>query len=261
MTDELKATGPMNCLFGLFDILGYKNFCEHCGEVESAAVFKNVDELEISLPASLEEQLGSKSSNLESVVKQMKWLTFSDTILLAMPVTSESNELRCIDASVFLLTCMFINDEMFELGLPVKGCIHKGEILLGKRGYGGKAIVEAYEMPTQLVVAASIITDKALEYINDTIPEEDSLAPIRDSVAHFELPNKRGGLQTVPTLNWFNLRSESRPKIDNIRSFIQQKFTAHGKTMNDGATIYANNTERLFAHWKSLEAKEELSTA
>jgi hypothetical protein len=40
----------MNCIFGLFDILGFTSFCEHCDSHNAETVFKIMDDFELEIP-------------------------------------------------------------------------------------------------------------------------------------------------------------------------------------------------------------------
>ena len=112
-------------LVGYFDILGYQNLLEK-NEPEDIAksvlpLFKKIDtkvikDLALGLSGTLSEL---KLEEIEQTLKNsMKWLIFSDTVLLTMPVEDLDSDGNWL---IFLLACLHLLRKMFQAGLPLSG--------------------------------------------------------------------------------------------------------------------------------------------
>src|SRR6185503_1367249 len=114
----------MNCIFGLFDVLGFKSFCENCDPREAETVFKIMDEFEEEIPEMLLTALDVRKSATKEkkdvLKKKLRWLTFSDTIFVALPyeLSGHPEELK-FNLLFFSMLVAYINLRMFEIGLPV----------------------------------------------------------------------------------------------------------------------------------------------
>ncbi len=80
----------MNYIFGLFDVLGFTSFCENSNPQDAARVLKIIDDFEAEIPDMLLEALDVSNSTpkekKDAVKNRLKWLTFSDTFFVAMPI-------------------------------------------------------------------------------------------------------------------------------------------------------------------------------
>jgi hypothetical protein len=85
----------MKCVFGIFDILGFTSFCRNCEPQMAEAVLKILDELEIEIPRQLWLQFDPENKippeKKELVTNRLRWLIFSDTILVAMPLEDSAH--------------------------------------------------------------------------------------------------------------------------------------------------------------------------
>ena len=79
----------MNCIFGIFDVLGFTGFCEHCDFQSAEAVLKTIDNFEKEIPETVVEALDTTNSEAqdkkEMLKERLRWLTFSDTVFVALP--------------------------------------------------------------------------------------------------------------------------------------------------------------------------------
>jgi hypothetical protein len=120
----------MNCIFGLFDVLGFTSFCENCNFHNAESVLKTMDDFETEIPEILLDGLDANNNTpqgkKEQVKSRLKWLTFSDTIFVAMPIDlSVQPDTLKFNLIFFTILVAYINRRMFEIGLPVRGAVHQ----------------------------------------------------------------------------------------------------------------------------------------
>src|SRR5580704_1600616 len=141
----------MDCIFGFFDILGYKSFCENCDDEKAMHVLSLIEGFKSEMVRLLTMGFTAKPELIERTITPIKWLTFSDSIFLAIPINMDvSEEVRFQQLTVFVTTCIVLNGTMFHYGLPVRGVIHRGNVLMGNIGLAGKGIVEAAELERKI---------------------------------------------------------------------------------------------------------------
>src|SRR5690348_10870318 len=114
----------MNCIFGLFDVLGFTSFCENCDFQNAERVLKIMDGFETEIPDILLDGLDVDKNipedKKEQIKNRLKWLTFSDTIFVAMPLERSSHpDAVKWDLIFFTMLVAYINRRMFEIGLPM----------------------------------------------------------------------------------------------------------------------------------------------
>src|ERR1700722_17864863 len=165
----------MNCIFGIFDVLGFTSFCESCDFQNAEKVLKIMDDFETEIPDILLVGLDTKNSipqeKAEIVKRRLRWLTFSDTIFVAMPydLSAHPDTLK-FNLVFFTILTAYINRRMFEIGLPVRGALHMGDVLISKRCFAGKAIVEAYKLAKKFQIAGTVISEQINTFIFNQFP-------------------------------------------------------------------------------------------
>ena len=237
----------MNCIFGIFDVLGFTSFCENCSPESAEAVLKIMDDFEAEIPEILLAGLDTKNSapqeKTDIVKKRLRWLVFSDTIFVAMPYgSSEHPDKLKFNIIFFTVLVAYINRRMFEIGLPVRGAVHVGDVTVSKRCFAGKAIAEAHRLGQRVQIAGTIISEKANEFIfgifspaagfhmmfSHLIIECDVPTGTKQ-VSEFIWTNDS---EKMRTLCWFYLQMGRIERFNipsDLNHFITDKFTAHGK--------------------------------
>jgi len=142
----------------LFDILGYVSFLEaHATpEQRTYTALNAILEAKFEVPARITQQLGDY---IDSELKEIKWVVFSDTILIAAPYDSQSVEDK--DRKFLLMTVIgaHLQRYMFDSGLPLRGAITEGEFVLAETCFAGQPIVKAHRLSTALDLATCVIDD------------------------------------------------------------------------------------------------------
>jgi len=229
-----------------------------------------MDDFETEIPEILLAGLDTKNSvppeKAELVKRRLRWLTFSDTIFVAMPydLSAHPDALK-FNLIFFTILTAYINRRMFEIGLPVRGALHIGDVLISKRCFAGKTIVEAYELAKKFQIAGTVISEQANTFIFDRFPTEGGFQMMfKNLIIECDVSTGTKQLskflwsnssEKTKTLCWFYLnmgRIEHFTIPSDFNRFITEKFTAHGKKLSgEKEKLKVINTEKLFTDWKT----------
>jgi hypothetical protein len=243
----------MNDLLAYFDILGFRSFClNNAAEGAANEVLSTIESLDTIIPGILNGM--RRDSPLSTVLPDLRWLIFSDTIFVSVShERGRTQEARISRLFLFLFACAALQRSMFEYGLPLRGVIHVGPFVATQRSFAGRAIIEAYELVQQLDVSACVLTPEARQLYADTIPDSHRLAPfLRGLLIPYDVPVKERSTCRLSTVNWFTIRWHSAHRVvSDIHQFVSGRFCAHNKAVEGNAAVKADNTERLFNYWDS----------
>jgi hypothetical protein len=259
----------MNCIFGLFDVLGFTSFCENCDPQNAEKVLKIMDGFETEIPKIIFSNLDTKNTvppeKNAQVISRLRWLTFSDTVFVAMPIDSADHpDTLKFNLIVFTILVAYINRRMFEIGLPVRGAVHIGDVIISKRCFAGKAIVDAHRLGEKVQGAATVVSDQASAFIFETFsPPAGFHQMFSHLIIESDVPTGTkqvskslwsNNSEKLKTLCWFYLQMGHIEQFTiplDLNRFITEKFTAHGKKLSgDKEKMKAVNTEKLFSDWK-----------
>ena len=265
-----ENNSEMNCIFGLFDVLGFTSFCENCDLRNAERVLKVMDDFEAEIPEILLHGLDAKNSTpqdkIDLLKSRLKWLTFSDTIFVAMPLDLGAHpDAVKFNLIFFTILAAYINRRMFEIGLPVRGAVHIGDVLISKRCFAGKAIMDAHRLGGKCQLAATVVSDEIHALFSRFFSEPKGYHFMyADSIIECDVPTGTTQLsksllgnssEKMKTLCWFFLemgRMERFVVPTDLNSFVREKFMAHGKKLSGEKEIMkAVNTVKLFQDWKA----------
>jgi hypothetical protein len=267
----------MNYIFGLFDVLGFTSFCENCEFRNAERVLKVMDDFETEIPElllhSLDAGNDTPQEKIDLLKKRLKWLTFSDTIFVALPLElSGDAEGVKFNLIFFTILTAYINRRMFEIGLPVRGTVHIGDVLISKRCFAGKAVMEAHKLSAKCQVAATVVSNETHELLIKMFSESkgfhfmyvDSIVECDVPTKVAQLPNSRlwsTNSEKMKTLCWFFLemgRIERFIVPADLHRYVHDKFTAHGKKLSgENEKMKAFNTAKLFQDWKDASKNRQ----
>jgi len=239
--------------FGMFDILGYRDFIKQNTLDKTIDIFKR---LKVDLDRQAVTLAGQDTRQLTALTPT-KSLVFSDTIVLYQALSRSMTDF----APTFLTKACVLLRLAFERGLPLRGAISFGEFFVHERAFLGMPIIDAYEAErTQQWsgVALTLSAQREYEayetrrqsarnvtYRGITSNSADSFAPFSpDIVVDTDIPIKsesktRKGyslrwddfivdyarLESIKDLNTFLSRQ-------SIEERVEESFSAHGKQIN-----------------------------
>ena len=227
-----------------------------------------MDDFETDIPKmvleALDTQNNTPSEKKKILIDRLHWLTFSDTVFVALPydLSAKPQKIK-FDLIFFTILAIYINRRMFEIGLPMRGAIHIGDVKLSRRCFAGKAIVEAHTLGAQFQAAVTAISEQANALIFNTFMERE---PVRflfsQSMVECDIPT---GIKDVSqfiacntsvkakTLCWFYFKMGSIAPFNipsDLHSYITGRFTANGKTLPSyKEKLKVANTVKLFKDW------------
>ncbi len=182
------------CFVGLLDILGYSDIVKNSEALES--VWKTYSEIKSSasfIKANLESLLEREIINVD---------TFSDTFLL---YTSDYSNKGQKDIDELFNAMLGVCDALFHSansnGIPIRGAITAGEIIIDKGIHIGKPIVDAYEMEQNQDWIGCWISDDAIARISKELIERHMNGNL---ILKYEIPFKSGEIRECCVFNWVN---------------------------------------------------------
>jgi hypothetical protein len=240
-------------LVAIFDVLGFKSFCQNNNdETVAFEVLTTIDMVPEGMTGMLTSALGNNSAAGE-VASRLKWLVFSDTILVSLPnAESEADEI----VSVFFAACSVFNRLMFDRGLPVRGAIEAGSFLLGNRCAAGRVIVEVLETIESLEAACTVASDRAWAIIYERSKKNKTFEEFLLPMLSRRMVACKDGKREMPLLNWFAVRIGEGSNPSDLEAYVKNAFLAHGKQLNKSGIQKMENTFALFN-----ECKESMVSA
>lgn len=179
-------------------------------------------------------------------------------------VPGDRDELK-FNLIFFTLLVAYINRRMFEIGLPIRGAIHIGDVVLGKRSFAGKAVMDTHRLAGKCQVAGTVVSPEAHTFILDTFSEPKGYHFMyMDVMVETDIPTGTKQLsklivgydsEKMNTLCWFYLQMGQKERFvipSDLNRYITEKFSAHEKRVDDaGVKMKIFNTEKLFRDWQA----------
>jgi len=245
---------------GFFDILGYQSLLENNdAEMITETVLPILENLDSLVPATMKKIFYNKivqvlekkpsekvtvkrvEDSVNTLIEEIEFLVFSDTILLSIPVDNKIKDYTILTA-VFFSTCTYLLKSMFDLGLPLRGGIDFGKYSIAKSCFVGKPIVESYKISNDIELAACVLSDKLKKAIDKGHEEFLSLGYLLD----YLIPTKNGEKKCY-TLSYMPTFDDRKDMKDTVLS----SFWKHNKTIPLSVQNKVKNTEQYFRFIKN----------
>lgn len=252
------SNGTKVGLVGFFDILGYQNLLER-NEPEQIAdeVLPILLGIKQRVRDYFREVIGPTSSTLEAVeaiIETMGWVSFSDSILITLPVDESivaAN--RSTLWLTFLIAARRIQNELFKTGLPARGAIDYGKFFIKNTCFAGRTIVNAYQLCGQIEMAACVLSKNASKEL-DLIKQENGKRDLfHKSIIEYLVPLKEGEEHMLVVKSIPSDINES-----NLHLSVMRAFWGNGKDIPQKARSKIINTEQWLAFL--LSKKSEVKT-
>jgi hypothetical protein len=228
---------------GLFDVLGYQSLLEHLPARDAAEIMvAAVGKRDATVRKAIEDvsRRGPPIPMVDEYFEKLRWLVFSDSILLTCPVVP--SELGPVPAAlVHAMASSACYRLMLDAGLPIRGSIAYGEYCVEEACFAGQPIVTAYRAAQHVDLAAIVVDDSALE-VWKSMDDPKAGLPICNSLSlEHDVPYADGSTvrRTVlcPSILGVKLFGPS------LRDVVMNSFLAHRKELPPGALRKAENTE------------------
>jgi hypothetical protein len=242
----LRKPRRVRGLVAVFDVLGFKSFCQHNTDQRVAEeVLTTIDLVPEGMLGILSHTLsrGKNTEKLHELISSIIWLVFSDTILATLP---QSEEARLDMEVIYFGACAILNRLMFDRGLPLRGSVQLGEFLLGNRCVSGRIIVEALDQVNDLETACTVISNDVWTYVHHRFHDNKEWAPFILGMLPRHSIRCKSGIKTFTTLNWFNVGIGNTPDPPDMDKYVMDSFLAHGKQLSASAFKKARDTVVLF---------------
>lgn len=251
-------------IIGFFDILGHQNFVENNEDVAGEATEKVLNFI-VNLEKNIQSHVRNilkNSKNFKKLVDEIKFLVFSDTILLTTTYArNEGNDRKTDRWILFLVASLKLNRWMFEYGLPLRGVVTTGSFRVKEHCFAGKPIIDAYKLCHDLDLAACVMTDNAYREVMNLVDssKREKIKKLLDAfVIEYLIPRKSGKADKLPTLNSLTLRGlkpkskktnvKSKDNKIDIRQYVFNSFWKHNKDIPQEALSKVANTEQYLRY-------------
>jgi hypothetical protein len=257
---------------GFFDILGYQSFLENNeAELATSEVISIISNIGKYVTTTIQENMTRVSAAPQSEnphaefmreVEAIRWLIFSDTVLMLMDDEGPDLFPQLFRAMAFNLAAGVLFRHMFAFGLPLRGAIARGSFVYSNNCFAGRGVVESYRLASSLELSACAIHESFLD------AGKNKMHP---SVATFwsvhlvpYLTPAHDGHKKITLLNHlFAPPPETAKRKRNLRQKVLDQFWAHGKDIGPEADIKAANTDkfvRYLMHRVTVNAETRLRT-
>ncbi len=239
-------------MVAFLDILGYANFLENNDPKQAAEIvlrcLLNSKDIAPDTCKSLFME-GKHFGLFKSLFDDIKWLIFSDTIVLLNSYGEDDTEQRRILRwKVFFLLLIALYRHLLDNGLPVRGSITYGDFFVKDYCFAGRSIISAYKLSNRLDLSAIVLDQSALDELIRVRPSSDfhDFAHMR---FEYLIPMKNQPSKKMYAL-YPSLKVVSSSKINDLRQGIAESFWKHNKDIHPEVTPLLNNTELFFRHAK-----------
>jgi len=233
-------------LVGFFDILGYQQLICNNDIIPSAQL---VSELIVGLADKVKKNLVLKSADdykkkeLESDLAMITSITISDSIVLFCPLNVPHRHPKTI-AMVFTGYCSMLLRSSFDIGLPLRGAIDKGDYYHENNCFAGEPIINAYKLAESLPLSGAAITNSFAQWLDDKATTGKPLDDYYTSKLLFPMAIEYGDEKiTRYFIDWFAPFKDWGPLPSDLRDYVHTAFLAHNKDLMGSAVNKADMTE------------------
>jgi hypothetical protein len=257
--DTIVEISSMNGIVGFFDILGYTSFLENN---EPDDIAKKVVALQNDLPRkvpNIAKDLLNKDCELASImvdyIKQIRWIIFSDTILISSHYRNQDDiNIKLDDWLLFLITSIILYHHFFVNGLPLRGSISYGKYFVDKQCFVGRPIVHSYKAQASIDLSAIVLHDSSVKELQSIKANEHISEFFSNYIIEYPVPLRDGNInkQHLLSPSFPILKS---PNSKDMRQFVANSFWDHNKNITPEVMNKLNNTELYFRFCKKKNPK------
>jgi hypothetical protein len=238
---------PTSGLVAFFDILGYaqmllsnevritaKLIVEVLSQVPKDVVAGIVEDQGLEIIEGLKSKEYFDSFWSKLIHEEIGWLLFSDSILISLPLDTDDDMffwgMRVI---AFLYVCSFLQRQMFDKGLPLRGAISYGDFYIQESYFAGQPIIDAYQNSESLELSGCILTKSAenlynqmKQYAKENNFEESINSMLNQICVSYLVPKKRDRPRNYIYSSFVAYNKDATPivypKINNTEAFIRK---------------------------------------
>jgi len=263
-------------LVAIFDILGYRALLAN--NPASWYVGEILETFATAPTAACNHVLGIVGDGVEQFVDlhELRTFVFADTILAVLPVPeNEPIAWRGLRWTLFLIFAWKLYNDLFIAGLPLRGAVSYGVIVLHKMCFAGQPIVEAYELAQDIDAAVCVLTKGASSERNTICtslrrsPEVCFYPPLDDMAIHEQdarilcrqlasilryqsprgpVPRKSGSGEKLYWVCSPGKEDRILDAAEELKHIIVKSFSAHKKGMTQDAWRKAQHTEEMLSY-------------
>jgi hypothetical protein len=260
--NDVRSAVQNSCFFGYLDILGFKDIVKQTSFDQLKGIVKDFT---VKCAESIDQSRCIGAAKIGSAIHAQ---IVSDSIYLW---TVNDDRLKQFDDLLRIVNAMLATG--FQQDIPLRGVVTFGELFIGdvkipedipldfsfdNGSVYGKALVEAYELESQMDWSGAILTPKAWAKVEDeferwqefgenVIMRSGNIKSSADLFNHFpyllwyDVPFKDGNRRNAIAFNW-----NYKPCPDLSEEKIRNAFTGRGGVIDDTVRVKLNETIRFF---------------
>ncbi|MCX5716910.1 MAG: hypothetical protein NTW44_01105 [Nitrospirae bacterium] len=209
------------CFVGLFDILGFSDIVRNNKLEDVWKTYSKIKSSASFIKDNLESLFKRKIINIDN---------FSDTFLM---YTSDYSNMgqehidECFNALLGVCDALFHSAN--TNGIPIRGAITVGELIVNDGIHLGKPIVEAYEMEHKQDWIGCWICDDAIQLISKKLLQRHM---DENLILKYKIPFKGGNIMDCYVFNWVTLPFENDYDYGMLRVKSGHDWSAERKHLN-----------------------------
>jgi hypothetical protein len=221
------------------DVLGYGSLIAHPSINETVReVVNTVSQCRINTEEAIRARFkGDLSMDneqiLESVLARIKWLIFSDTIVITFDTLSgfpDDHPYWHTYWRMFLTQISQLYCDLFSVGLPLRGAITYGEYVSRDYCFGGKPIVDAHLLCEALDFSGIAVDRSAMDALSQRLP---SIQNTSDWPISINEKDKRAEMKQYFVVNVLRgiTKATTETFLPPTKLKIEKAFSSHGKNL------------------------------
>ena len=264
--NDVQSVVRNSCFFGYLDILGFKHIVKQNSFDHLRGIVKDFS---VKCAEAIDKSrcIGTARVKLESGIRAR---IVSDSIYVW---TEKDDCLKQFDDLLHIVNAMIVSG--FQQGLPLRGVVTYGELFLGdvkipedipldfhfdNGSVYGRALVEAYELESQMDWSGVILTPKAWakvegefersrKFRESAVMRSRNIKSANDLFNHFphllwyDVPFKGGNRRNAIAFNW-----NYKPRIEVSAEKICKAFAGQCGIVDNAVRVKLNETIRFYEY-------------
>ncbi len=252
-----------NGIVAFFDILGYESLLrKNEPEIAAKIVIRTFKKIPKIIPEKILDAIPNPEAKqlALNVLADMKWNIFSDTIFSSIPVdTYFDHVINIRKVMVFLASCIFLQRDLFDAGLPIRGALSMGHFILSDNCFVGPPVIEAYKLCVAQnwsgVAICPETGDELLRLINHTSAIRTILG-VQYFLTKYPVPFNDKTKKNLLCLRWGDASNLVEPYWGDFREYVESKFSDHRKDVDEKVKPKMENTISFLQFCRNCPASD-----
>jgi len=243
MRDMPEATDGF--IVGWNDILGFRDLLERVpvNYLRDEIVPRLTDVKENVVGKALDKV--TKCEEVKTIIKRVQIRVISDTLAVLCPIEPPPWAAWV----AFFVYSITLHEELFNIGLPLRGAVSCGELCIRDWGVFGAPVARAHKVCEAIDMAACVLLPDAVDYMHAAFSGPG--APPRQALftEWYDVPMNPPGTTRRSLVQLFSQGFFPAIGATKIGDYAADKFRAHGKPIDTPSVQRKLNNTISFLQW------------